>query len=70
MFRRRCGKRATLQGAELITRLHGSPRVRSRLHSPLHEERFTCMRLGDEALHPWSYAEEREGTGLSFGALS
>lgn len=35
-------------------------------HTALVREKPDARRLGEKALHPWRYAEEREGFGLPF----
>jgi hypothetical protein len=54
-----CGERPTLTFSRCVCR-YGAD------HTEVVTEELTARRLGEETLHPWRYAEDREGASIPF----
>ena len=55
-----CGERLTLTSSVTTCRWCGAD------HTSVVREGSPAGRLGDETLHPWRYAKDREDTGLPY----
>ncbi len=55
-----CGERPTLTASTTTCRGCGAD------HKAVAREGLSVGRLGDEGMHPWRYAEDREDAGLPY----